>query len=63
MLDLLKETWLLGCKPVETLIEANHELGDIKEKAPTDQGSYQKIVGSSLISHKPNLILLLLRVL
>ncbi|RVX04345.1 hypothetical protein CK203_018603 [Vitis vinifera] len=62
-LSLIHSKGHSGCKPVETLIEANHELGDIKEEAPVDQGSYQKIVGSSLISHKPNLILLLLRVL
>ena len=25
ILDVLRETWILGCKPIETLIEQNHK--------------------------------------
>ncbi|XP_047942387.1 uncharacterized mitochondrial protein AtMg00810-like [Salvia hispanica] len=51
-LDILAETGLLDCKPVETPMLVNHGL-QISEKAePTDQGRYQRLVGKLIyLSH------------
>ena len=40
VLDLLKETGKLGCKPVDTPIEFNHGLCDALEDPVVDIGSY-----------------------
>ena len=52
MLDLLTETGMLGCKPVETPMEMNHKLGILQDQAPTDKGRYQRLVGRLIyLSH------------
>ncbi|XP_057478145.1 retrovirus-related Pol polyprotein from transposon TNT 1-94 isoform X6 [Actinidia eriantha] len=44
ILDLLEETGMLGCKPVNSPIEANHHLsGDMGER--TNKERYQRLVG------------------
>ena len=35
---------MLGCKPVGTPIEQNHQLGVITEGIPVDKGRYQRLV-------------------
>ncbi|XP_039004039.1 uncharacterized mitochondrial protein AtMg00810-like [Hibiscus syriacus] len=45
VLDLLSEVGLLGCKPVETLIEPNIKLGTDKDREEVDRGRYQRLVG------------------
>jgi len=49
MLNLVKETRKLGCKPTHTPIEPNHRLGEENEGAAVDRGNYQRLV-SKLIS-------------
>ncbi|XP_074374435.1 uncharacterized protein LOC141714838 [Apium graveolens] len=45
VLELLKETGLLGCKPVDTPADPNIKLGDQYTSAPVDEGRYQRLVG------------------
>ena len=45
MLDLLAETGMLACKPVDTLMEMNHKLGLAENQMPADKGCYQSLVG------------------
>ena len=45
MLDLLKEIGKLACKPTDTPIEPNHQIGDNNSNASVDQGNYQRLVG------------------
>ena len=45
VLDLLSETGMLACKPVETPIQVNHRLGIFPDQVPTDMGRYQRLVG------------------
>ncbi|KAI5355558.1 hypothetical protein L3X38_008453 [Prunus dulcis] len=45
VLDLLKETGMLGCKPVETLIVEKHHLCLDPEQKLVDKGRYQRLVG------------------
>ena len=50
--DLLTETGMLDCKPVETPMEMNHKLGILPDQAPTDRGRYQRLVGRLIyLSH------------
>jgi hypothetical protein len=52
VLDLLKDTGMLGCKPVETPIEQNHRLEEFPEDVTVDRGSYQRLVGRLIyLSH------------
>ena len=52
VLDLLTETGMLACKPVETPIEMNHKLGIFPDQVPTDKGQYQCLVGRLIyLSH------------
>ena len=44
MLDLLRETRKLGCKPIDTPIEFNHGLCDTPYYPRVDRGSYQRLV-------------------
>ena len=57
MLDLLTETGMLDCKPVETPMEMNHNLGILPDQAPTDKSRYQRLVGRLIyLSHtRPNI--------
>ena len=45
VLDLLKETGLLGCKPATTPIDPNHKLRKDEKDVPIDKTRYQKLVG------------------
>ncbi|CAN6709377.1 unnamed protein product [Malus baccata var. baccata] len=45
VLDLLKETGMLGCKPVDTPIVEKHHLGIYPDQEPVDKGRYQRLVG------------------
>ncbi|CAM8948608.1 unnamed protein product [Rhodiola kirilowii] len=45
VLDLLTETGLLDCKPVDTPIEQNHYLAESFDQIPIDRISYQRLVG------------------
>ncbi|KAK3007413.1 hypothetical protein RJ639_014792 [Escallonia herrerae] len=55
-LDLLKETSMSGCRPVETPIDPNQKLGDNKG-VPVNTSRYQKPVGKLIyLSHtRPNI--------
>ncbi|KAK3035187.1 hypothetical protein RJ639_034575 [Escallonia herrerae] len=44
VLDLLKETDMSGCRPIETPIDSNQKLGDNKGD-PVNTSRYQKLVG------------------
>lgn len=56
-LDLLFETGLPGCKPVDTSIEQNHTLFQCQNSASIDKGKYQRLVGKlTYLSHtRPNI--------
>jgi len=45
VLDLLSETGMLACKPVETPIQINHRLRILPDQIPTDIGWYQRLMG------------------
>ncbi|XP_068331614.1 uncharacterized mitochondrial protein AtMg00810-like [Pyrus communis] len=52
VLDLLKETGMLGCKPVDTPIVEKHYLGIYPDQKPVDKGMYQRLVGRLIyLSH------------
>lgn len=52
VLDLLKETGMLGCKPADTPMDPNVKLGSLKESIPVDRGRYQRLVGKLIyLSH------------
>ena len=57
VLDVLTEIGMLECKPVDTLIVQNHELGEYSNQAPTDKGRYRRLVGKLIyLSHTcPNI--------
>ena len=50
ILDLLNEIGMLGCKPVGTPIDQNHQLGVIIEERLVDKGRYQRLVGRLIYS-------------
>ncbi|CAL9025055.1 unnamed protein product, partial [Prunus brigantina] len=45
VLDLLAETGMLDCKPIDTPSEQNHKLGLYPDQVPTDKERYQRFVG------------------
>ncbi|KAM2136099.1 hypothetical protein ACFX1R_005897 [Malus domestica] len=52
VLDLLAETCMLDCKPVDTSIEQNHRLGLFPDQVPTNKERYQRLVGRLIyLSH------------
>lgn len=52
VLDLLKETRMLGCKPVHTPMESNFKIGLKVECALAGKGRYQQLVGKLIyLSH------------
>ncbi|RVW72252.1 Retrovirus-related Pol polyprotein from transposon RE1 [Vitis vinifera] len=52
ILDLLKETSMLGCKPIDTPMDSQKKLGIEKESTPVDRGRYQRLVGRLIyLSH------------
>lgn len=44
VLDLLSETRMLDCRPADTPIIQNHDLGDFTDKIPTNKERYQRLV-------------------
>ena len=52
VLDLLKETGMLGCKPADTPMDTNTKLGIDNNGGPVDKGRYQRLVGKLIyLSH------------
>jgi hypothetical protein len=53
VLDLLTETGMLACQPIDTPIEQNHKLGDDRvDQVPTNKERYQRLVGRLIyLSH------------
>ncbi|PRQ26842.1 putative RNA-directed DNA polymerase [Rosa chinensis] len=52
VLDLLAETGMLDCNPIETPIEMNHNLAIYPDQVSTDKGRYQRLVGRLIyLSH------------
>ena len=45
VMDLLKETRMLGCKPTNTPLESTTKLGLKEDSSPVDKGRYQRLVG------------------
>ena len=43
---------MIGCKPVDTPMDANLKLGDLKDSIPVERGRYQRLVGKLIyLSH------------
>ena len=52
VLDLLEETGMLGCKPIDTPMDYTTKLGSMEGSAPVDKGRYQRLVGKLIyLSH------------
>ncbi|RVW24406.1 Retrovirus-related Pol polyprotein from transposon RE1 [Vitis vinifera] len=52
ILDLLKETGMLGCKPIDAPMDSQKKLGIEKESTPVDRRRYQRLVGHLIyLSH------------
>ncbi|KAJ9561968.1 hypothetical protein OSB04_007128 [Centaurea solstitialis] len=52
VLDLLAETGMLNCRPVDTPIETNHKLTIHPDQVPTNKERYQRLVGKLIyLSH------------
>lgn len=52
MIDLLKETGMLGCKPFDTPVDPNVKVGMTSSSNPVDKGRYQRLVGKLIyLSH------------
>ncbi|KAI5345136.1 hypothetical protein L3X38_013013 [Prunus dulcis] len=52
ILDLLAETRMLDCKPIDTPSEQNHKLGLYPDQVPTNKERYQRLVGKLIyLSH------------
>ena len=52
ILDLLKETGMLGCKPVDTPMDPVKKIGEQKESTPVDTKTYQRPIGKLIyLSH------------
>ena len=45
VLDLLMETEMLACKPIDTPMETNHKLGNPSGEKIKDVGRYQRPIG------------------
>ncbi|CAL2228795.1 unnamed protein product [Prunus armeniaca] len=56
-LDLLTDTGILDCKPVDTPIVQNHHLFEYPDQVPTNKERYQRLVGRLIyLSHtRPNI--------
>ena len=52
VLDLLKETGMLGCKPANIPMDYTTKIGTIEGSAPIDRGRFQRLVGKLIyLSH------------
>jgi hypothetical protein len=45
VLDVLKETWMLGCKAADNLVEQSKKLREGDESSLVDKGMYPRLVG------------------
>ena len=53
ILDLLKETGMLGCKPTDTPMESTYKIGLKEDSPPVDTRRYQQLVAKLIyLSHK-----------
>lgn len=61
VLDLLKETWMLGCKPIDTPMDPGSKQGLSTSRNPVDKGRYQRLVGKLIyLSHtRPDIAFLI----
>ena len=57
VLDLVKETRKLGCKLINTPIEFNHGLCDVRNDSMVNRGAYKRLVGMLiyLMDMRPNI--------
>ncbi|KAL5776979.1 hypothetical protein ACOSP7_009905 [Xanthoceras sorbifolium] len=57
VLDLLKDTDMLDCKPADTPMDFTNKLRSIQDSAPIEKGRYQRLVGKLIyLSHtRPNI--------
>ena len=57
ILDLLNETGMFGCKPVDTPMDPNKKAKKGEDSSPVDKGRYQRLVGKLIyLSHtKPDI--------
>lgn len=52
ILDLLKDTGLMGCKPVDTPMDPNVKLEANPKDSPIERGMFQRLVGRLIyLSH------------
>lgn len=52
ILDLLNETGLLGCKPVDMPMDSTKKMNRSEESIPVAKGRYQRLVGKLIyLSH------------
>lgn len=52
VLDLLSKVGMIGCKPADTPIVQNHNLGVFPDQVPTNKERYQRLVGKLIyLSH------------
>ncbi|XP_024026593.1 uncharacterized protein LOC112093079 [Morus notabilis] len=52
VLELLRETGMLGCKPAETPLDSSTKLGAKEGSTPVEKGRYQRLVGKLIyLSH------------
>lgn len=45
VMDLLKETGMLGCTPFDTPIDPSSKLSEVTSGSPVDKGRYQRLDG------------------
>lgn len=45
LLDLLKDTGMMGCKPIDTPRDTNIKLDNKEDDQPVDKGQYQRLIG------------------
>ena len=57
VLNLLKETGMIGCKPMNTPIDPNHKLGSDVHENLVDKGRYKRLGGKLiyLLHIRPNI--------
>ncbi|KAL6191912.1 hypothetical protein ACLB2K_038301 [Fragaria x ananassa] len=57
VMNLLAETGMLDCTPVDTPIEQNHQIAEYPDQVPTEKSQYQRLVGRLIyLSHtRPDL--------
>ena len=59
VIDLLEETGMLGCKPIDTPVDPSVKLDLHSGRAPVEKGQYQRLVGKLIyLSHtRPDITL------